>query len=82
MMKKTLVIVTGELGELRRSTSRRPRSLGECILDLFGRPGVPGGQVWGETDENGAYVTKVRSRYRTLRRLFSTSSASIIARNT
>jgi hypothetical protein len=20
--------------------------------------GVPGGQVWGETDENGAYVTK------------------------
>ena len=59
MLQKTLVIVTGEFGRtpeinnLAGATTGRMHS--PCVM---AGAGVPGGQVWGETDENGAYVTK------------------------
>jgi hypothetical protein len=59
LLQKTLVIVTGEFGRTPEINSNLGRdhwanAFSMCIAGA----GVPGGQVHGETDENGAYVTK------------------------
>jgi uncharacterized protein (DUF1501 family) len=59
LLQKTLVIATGEFGRTPEINSNLGRdhwanAFSMCIAGA----GVPGGQVYGETDENGAYVTK------------------------
>ena len=59
ILQKTLVIATGEFGrtpEINNNLGRDhwANAFSMCIAGA----GVPGGQIHGETDENGAYVTK------------------------
>jgi hypothetical protein len=57
LMKKTLVIVTGEFGRTPEVNGNGGRDHWANAFSLcMAGAGVPGGQVWGETDENGAYV--------------------------
>jgi hypothetical protein len=59
MLQKTLVIVTGEFGRTPEINNQAGRDHWANAFSLcMAGAGVPGGQVWGETDENGAYVTK------------------------
>ncbi len=59
MLQKTLVIVTGEFGRTPEINNLAGRDhWANAFSMVLAGAGVPGGQVWGETDENGAYVTK------------------------
>lgn len=59
LLQKTLVIVTGEFGRTPEINNNLGRDHWANAFSLcMAGAGVPGGQVWGETDENGAYVTK------------------------
>lgn len=59
MLSKTLVIVTGEFGRTPEINGLGGRDHWANAFSLcMAGAGVPGGQVWGETDENGGYVTK------------------------
>ena len=59
MLQKTLVIVTGEFGRTPEINNLAGRDHWANAFSMcLAGAGVPGGQVWGETDENGAYVTK------------------------
>jgi hypothetical protein len=59
LLKKTLVIVTGEFGRTPEINGLAGRDHWANAFSMcLAGAGVPGGQVWGETDENGAYVTK------------------------
>ncbi|HEU0120495.1 MAG TPA: DUF1501 domain-containing protein [Bryobacteraceae bacterium] len=59
MLETTLVIVTGEFGRTPEINGNGGRDHWANAFSMcMAGAGVPGGQVWGETDENGAYVTK------------------------
>jgi len=59
MLGKTLVIVTGEFGRTPEINGLAGRDHWANAFSMcLAGAGVPGGQVWGETDENAAYVTK------------------------
>lgn len=59
LLKNTLVIVTGEFGRTPEINGNGGRDHWANAFSLcVAGAGVPGGQVYGETDENGAYVTK------------------------
>ena len=59
LLKNTLVIVTGEFGHTPEINGNGGRDHWANAFSLcLAGAGVPGGQVYGETDENGAYVTK------------------------
>lgn len=59
LLSKTLVIVTGEFGRTPEINGLAGRDHWANAFSMcLAGAGVPGGQVWGETDENGAYVTK------------------------
>jgi hypothetical protein len=59
LLKTTLVIVTGEFGRTPEINGNIGRDHWANAFSLcIAGAGVPGGQVWGETDENGAYITK------------------------
>jgi hypothetical protein len=57
LLKTTLVIVTGEFGRTPEVNSNNGRDHWANVFSLvMAGAGVPGGQVWGASDENGAYV--------------------------
>ena len=59
MLKTTLVIATGEFGRTPEINGNGGRDHWANAFSLvMAGAGVPGGQVWGETDNDGAYVTK------------------------
>ena len=59
LLKTTLVIVTGEFGRTPEINGNAGRDHWANAFSLcIAGAGVPGGHVHGETDENGAYVTK------------------------
>jgi len=59
MLDTTLVVVTGEFGRTPEINGNGGRDHWANAFSMcMAGAGVPGGQVWGETDENGGYVTK------------------------
>jgi hypothetical protein len=59
LLKTTLVIATGEFGRTPEINGNGGRDHWANAFSLVAAgAGVPGGQVWGETDGDGAYVTK------------------------
>jgi uncharacterized protein DUF1501 len=59
LLAKTLVIATGEFGRTPEINGNKGRDHWAHAFSLvMAGAGVPGGQVWGETDNDGAYVTK------------------------
>lgn len=57
LLKTTLVIVTGEFGRTPDVNSNGGRDHWANVFSLcLAGAGVPGGQVWGESDKDGAYV--------------------------
>ncbi len=59
LLKTTLVIVTGEFGRTPEINANGGRDhWANAFSSVMAGAGVPGGQVWGQTDEDGAYVAK------------------------
>jgi Protein of unknown function (DUF1501) len=59
LLKRTLVIATGEFGRTPEINANGGRDHWANAFSLvIAGAGVPGGQVWGETDNDGAYVSK------------------------
>ena len=57
LLKTTLVIVTGEFGRTPEINANGGRDhWANAFSSVMAGAGVPGGQVWGQTDDDGAYV--------------------------
>ncbi|MEO7649111.1 MAG: DUF1501 domain-containing protein, partial [Bryobacteraceae bacterium] len=57
LLKTTLVIVTGEFGRTPDVNALGGRDHWANVFSMMmAGAGVPGGQVWGESDKDGAYV--------------------------
>ena len=57
MLKTTLVIATGEFGRTPEINGNKGRDHWANVFSLVvAGAGVPGGQVWGESDTDGAFV--------------------------